>query len=359
MKHERPKSKSGQLADLLRVRIAKGQWHETVPAERSLCQEFLVSRGTVRKALSILESHGLIAAAESTRIGRRVTRKSRGQGRLHAGRSVVVLTPTLSQSPLLLEHIAILREILGRVGVLVEVREVAHLTGIQYPKTQLARIAARSPGAAWVLHKMPHTVQTAAKALGLPCVVFGSTFEDVNLPYIDIDFRAVAAHAAGRCFAKGHSRLAVIVHRTPLAGDAAIVSEISRQLGRTGAEPPLILRHDFHRERLIASLDQRIVPAVGRPHALLIANQHHLLTALSHLQHRGLHIPRDLSLIYLSNDPVTERLSPLPDRYTVGEQLPRRLAKAAQALLDGEIPASCRLLPEMTPGESFAPRARS
>lgn len=359
MKQERPKSKSGQLADLLRSRISKGLWRENVPAERTLCEEFLVSRGTVRKALSLLESDGLIAAPESTRIGRRVARKSRPRTRLHADRSVIVLTPTLSQSPLLLEHIAILRELLGRVGVPVEVREVAHLTGIQHPNTPLANIASKAPNAVWVLHKMPHAVQSAAKSLGLPCVVFGSTFDDLKLPCIDIDFRAVAAHATGRCLAKGHTRLAAIVHRTPLAGDAVIVREISSQLDRSGAPPPLVLRHDFHRERLITSLDQRILPEAQRPHALLIANQHHLLTTLSHLQHRGLRIPQDISLIYLGSDPVTERLSPLPDRYDVGEQLPRRLAKAAQALLNGEIPTSSSILPEMAPGESFAPRAQS
>ena len=356
MKQDRPKSKSGQLADLLRARISKGLWRDSIPSERTLCDDFLVSRSTVRKALLILETEGLIAAAQSTRTGRHVVRNGRTRSRLHADRSVIVLTPTLSQSPLLLEHIAILRERLGRVSVPVEVREVAHLTAMQNPDSALAALAARASNAVWVLHKMPHAVQSAAKSLGLPCVVFGSTFDDLMLPCIDIDFRAAAAHAAGRCLAKGHTRLAVIIHRTPLAGDAVIVREISSQLDRAGAPPPLVLRHDFHRERLITSLDQKIVPPAGRPHALLIANQHHLLTTLSHLQHRGLHIARDISLIYLSNDPVTERLSPLPDRYDVGEQLPRRLAKAAQALLNGEIPTSSRILPEMTRGESFAPR---
>jgi DNA-binding LacI/PurR family transcriptional regulator len=146
----------------------------------------------------------------------------------------------------------------------------------------------------------------------------------------------------------------VLVHRTELAGNAAVITGVSEELRLGNAPPPLVLKHDFNRNRLTETLDREVVASGKRPDALLIVNQHHLLTALPHLLHRGLRIPHDISLVYLSNDPVVERLSPLPDRYDLGNRLVRRLAKAVQARLAGETPASASLLPRMLKGETLA-----
>lgn len=348
-----PKSKTGQLADILRIRIESGEWKETIPPERLLAEDLLVSRTTLRKALEILQHDGWIAPAESSRSCRRIlTPEGKPNSAVPSG-LVVVITPSMFDNPLLLEHLAVLRDLLGRGGARIEVREAARIAELRQPKNELARLAAKFPGAVWILYRMPQPVQIAAGQLGLRCIVYGSVLAGVDLPYVDVDFRAVARHALGRCLARGLRKIAVLVHRTPLAGDTVIVSEITSLLAGAGAPPPVILRHDFNRSRLIDSLDQRIVPADKTPDALIVVSQHHLLTTLPHLLRRGLRIPDDLSLIYLSNDPVTERLSPLPERYDLGGQLPRRLAKAAQAMISGEIPSSARLLPKLKAGETF------
>lgn len=324
-----------------------------MPAERAIAEGYLVSRTTVRQALAHLEADGLISRSTSTRSGRVIVpKRSRADTATATGR-VVVLTPSLRDSPLVLEQLAILRDLLGRSGVQVTVREAARLTALKKVDTSLARLAASHPGAVWILHKMPRQVQAAAARLRLPALIFGSAFGDVDLPSIDVDFRAVARHAGGRCLARGHRHLRVIVHRTPLAGDELIVEALAVELARREAPPPLVMKHDFHRSRLTDALDQRIIPPAARPDALLIVNQHHLLTALPHLLHRGLRIPGELSLVYLSNDPAAERLSPLPDRYNLSERLLRRLATAAQARLAGELPPSALLLPRMLPGETM------
>jgi DNA-binding LacI/PurR family transcriptional regulator len=354
MPTERPKSKSGQLADILRARIASGEWNGALPPERALADEFLVSRTTLRKALETLHAEGLVGASESTRKGRQVAVGKRAAGEPKPGGLVIVLTPSLSNSPLLFEHLAIIREALARSGVLVEVREAAHLSEIRKPDTTLARMVAKHPGAVWILHKMPQSVQMAAQTLRLRCLVYGSTAPGLTLPFVDIDFAAVARHATGRCLSKGMSKIAIIVHRTTLVGDSVIVREVGRQLAQAGAPPPVVIRHDFNRSRLMDALDQRIVHAPDRPQVLFIISQHHLLTALPHLLRRGVRVPGDLSIIYFGNDSVAERLSPLPDRYDLGTQLPRRLAKAILGLLSGDAPAAQHLLPKMLAGESFA-----
>jgi len=338
--------------------MSQGDWNHALPSERALAEEYLVSRTTLRRALAVLHDDGLVSPCGSTREGRVVLFPKRAKAGKRQGDLVVVLTSSLGTSSLLLEHLAILRELLGRNGVRVEVNEAARLAEMGQPKETLARLAARNACAVWVLHKMPLQVQSAAQALGLPCVIYGSAFEGISLPCIDVDFHAVARHAAGRCLAKGMSRLALLVHRTNLAGDAIIVGEITALLAKAGAPAPMVLRHDFNRSRLIDALDLRIVPPGDRPDALLIVNQDHLVTALPHLLHRGLRIPEDISLLYLSNDPLVERFSPLPDRYDLGTLLTRRLARAAQALLAGEPAASCHLLPKMLTGETFTTQAR-
>lgn len=356
--HERhvahPKSKAGQLADLLRVRLSADEWDESLPSERALAEQYLVSRTTLRKALEILHGEGWLGECASTRSGRTVKKSQRKTHSKKRSDKVVLLTPSLNEGPILLEHLAILREMLGRRGMQVEIREIAHLLERKKPQEMLAQLVAKTPGAVWVLYKMPQPLQLAAQHLGLPCVIYGSAFPNVELPSIDVDFGAVARHATGRCLVNGLTRLAVLIHRTGLAGDSIIVNEITAELAKAGAPALLVLRHDFNRARLLDALDLRIVPLSARPDALLVVNQHHLLTALPHLLHRGLRIPDDLSLIYLSNDPVVERLSPLPDRYDLGTLLPRRLATAIQALANGERPVSSRLLPNMIVGESFA-----
>ncbi len=48
------------VADTLRAGILSGKYQRTLPAEQALCTQFLVSRQTVRQALSLLEAEGLI-----------------------------------------------------------------------------------------------------------------------------------------------------------------------------------------------------------------------------------------------------------------------------------------------------------
>ena len=348
-----PKSKSGQLADLLRTRIMAGEWMSSLPSERQLAAEYFVSRTAVREAFRALAEDGLVEAARSTRRGRTVRAGSVEPRTVPRAGQVMLVTPSLRESPLMLEHLAVLREWFGQHGTQVHVREAVRLTEESEPERSLRRWSLASPDTVWVLHKMPAQVQRAAQDIGLKAIVFGSVWPGVTLPSIDVDFRAVVRHAAGRCLARGHRRLAVIVHRTVLAGDAAIVEALGAEMARHEVPPPMVLKHDFNRARLIDALDHRIIPPATRPEALLVVNQHHLLTVLPHLLHRGLRIPHDLSLVYLSNDPTVERLSPLPDRYDLGDRLLRRLALAAQARLAGERPGSVALLPRFLKGETL------
>lgn len=347
-----PKSKSGQLADLLRERVLAGEWSENLPAERFLAEEFMVSRTTLRQAVSILVSEGLVGAAANTRSGRSLRVKTRA-GAGTPPFQVVVITPSLSGSPVLSGQLAVLREMLGHAGLQVHVHEAGALVEQESPEAGLRRIVSRRPGAVWVLHRMPRTIHEVFASLGGPVVVFGSTFTDNDLPSVDIDFKAVGRHAAGLCLSRGCERIALLVHRTYLAGDARIVEAVRETLDRQGVASPVVIRHDFNRARLMDGLDHAFVAGGTACDALLIANQHHLLTALPHLMRRGIRIPEDLSVVYLSNDPVIERLSPLPYRYDSGPALVRKLASTIRAIAAGDAVISREIIPKLLPGETL------
>lgn len=347
-------SKSGQVAQLIRERLQGGAWNGGLPPERDLAAEFLVSRTTLRAACAILESEGLLRPCEHTRKGRTPAKRSfrgtaaRGHGTVH------LLTPSLSDSPILMEHLAVLRGELAKASVAVAVNEIPHILSQSSPRRALNRLFSIHRGAVWVLHKMPMAVQETAAELRVPCVVFGSVFPGIQLPYIDVDFAATARHAANRCFAAGRTRISLVLHRTRLAGDTLAAGEVQRLTRERGLPDPVLIRHDFNRSALIDSLDSWIARPKEFPDAMLVLNQHHLLTVLPHLLRRGISIPGRLSLVHLGNDPVIERLSPLPDRYDVGNALSRGLARMCLTLLAGERPASRRLFPRALRGETLS-----
>ncbi len=273
---------------------------------------------------------------------------ARGSGTVH------ILTPSLADSPILLEQLAVVRGELAKVSATVVVNEIPHIVTQSSPRRALERLFSVHRGAVWVLHKMPLAIQEIAADMRIPCVVFGSVFPGIGLPFIDFDFTATARHAAGRCFAAGRTRLALVIHRTRLAGDALATEEVKRLTRQKGFSDPILIRHDFNRAALIDTLDFWITPPSEFPDAIIVLNQHHLLTVLPHLLRRGVAIPRRVSIIYLGNDPVVERLSPLPDRYGVGTALSSGLARMCYSLLSGERPSSRRLIPRALRGETLA-----
>lgn len=57
----RPRAdRARQVADVLRHQIHTGAYHDGLPAEQQLAAEFFVSRNTVREALAVLKTEGLI-----------------------------------------------------------------------------------------------------------------------------------------------------------------------------------------------------------------------------------------------------------------------------------------------------------
>ncbi|SER55617.1 GntR family transcriptional regulator [Streptomyces qinglanensis] len=60
--HEGPVTPYRQLAEILRARIARGDWAEgrPIPSETRLVQEYGLARSTVRRAIALLAEQGVV-----------------------------------------------------------------------------------------------------------------------------------------------------------------------------------------------------------------------------------------------------------------------------------------------------------
>ena len=86
-----PQSKSEQAVVLLKETIAAGDWGEDLPGERVIAKDLFLSRGCVRKALTILEEDGVIAKPNGTRNRKILKRNSIITGKY---RKVLFLSPS-------------------------------------------------------------------------------------------------------------------------------------------------------------------------------------------------------------------------------------------------------------------------
>jgi LacI family transcriptional regulator len=350
-----------QTADLLRERIARGAWREWLPAERALCELLQVSRSTLRRALAQLQREGAIRAEHGA--GNRIlARAAAPRGRLRT-REVALLAPDPLERlrPSQALWIDELRAMLAERGCRLHV-----LHGRQFfranPGAALEKLVRQHPHGAWVLLMASPACQLWFARRGLPCVVAGSCHAGVELPFRDLDHRAMCRHAAGVLLGLGHRRLAFVAQQAQLAGD--LESEAGFLEGVRGSRHPdatvLLCHHDATAAGIAQTL-RRLVAQKPAPTALLVANAYHCLAVVSGLAGLGLRVPADISVISRDEDPFLSFLVPAPARYVASPRaLARSLLQPVAELLEGG-PVSrraARLMPQFVRGASLAPAAR-
>jgi LacI family transcriptional regulator len=152
----------------------------------------------------------------------------------------------------------------------------------------------------------------------VPCVVAGSIYKDVILPYCDFDHRAACRHAAGLLLGRGHRRIALLVQKSRLAGEKE--SEEGFADG---------VRCSPHKdvEMLVCNLDGTVAGVAGvvrrlmarrpAPTALLMVNAFYYLTATTCLARLGLRVPEDVSVVLCDGADYLPWLLPAPTHYEV------------------------------------------
>ncbi len=280
-------------ANSLRAAIQAGRWRDHLPAERDLCLILQLSRSTLRKALDILRSEGLIEVSRS-----RNSRIVSGNGPSAARSNIVgflVEAPAWEVSRLVSFARVELEQHMHRAGF--ETRVISDLRFLMQGGTsRLEEIVRQTNAICWVLFYSNREQQRWFAERGLPAFVVGHRHENVKLPCIDVDFKAVCRHAAGQLLSLGHRRLALLLPRTPDAGLLAREQGFMEAVSARDGVTYTILRHD----RTSAGISRVLRSAFGRsphPTALIVSDAWHSLSAVSHLIYSGINVPKQVSVI--------------------------------------------------------------
>jgi len=359
----RRQSLVSQTANVLRDEIQQGNWRDWLPGERALCEALQVSRNTLRAALTQLKREGVIRSDHGT--GNRILRQpARRKGALRS-HDVALLSPEALERlrPSMTLWIDQLRAMLSERGCRLHV-----FHGPQYfrtnPGAALEKLVSQHPHGCWILALSNETTQHWFERNTVPCIVAGSVYEGLTLPFRDLDHRALSRHAAGVLMGLGHRKVALLLRKSQRAGDleteAGFVDGV-RQSPHADAEP-VVAYHDATVASICHAV-KRLMEQDPAPTALLVANAYHYLTVSGRLAQMGWQVPQDVSLVSRDEDPFLSFVVPAPARYTASaDVMAKTLLRPVLELLEGGVIThrAIRIVPDFQRGESLAgPRAHT
>lgn len=345
-------SRSTQVARHLKELLRSGQWKRRLPSERAMAAQIGVGRDTIRAALSILEKEGL--ALERSQAGTRLRRmRLPRQGNQSVG--ILLLMRVEMTTYRTLQWLDEFRRILYQQNIKVELYD-----GYVRKRGMLSKLLTAARHDCWVL------VYPNKKALQwclenhLRAVVVGTLDDGIPLPSVDIHYRALCRHAAGRLLQLGHRHLALILHKREWGADA---KSIQGFLEGAHHYPDITTTIEYHdgTPRGIRMLADRLLTYDPMPTGWIIAVAPHFLTAMMHLLGRGIAIPKQISLISQDAEPWQHFVLPEPARYAADIQM---LARQAYCLVQRSIAGKTPILkpvyimPELLSGTTLAPASK-
>ena len=341
--------------------IIRGKWANQLPGERDLSRALDISRPTLRAALLNMEREGLLARKwgapwKITPAARRLASEA------HTSRkdvSVCFLSPfRLEQmEPFMLYAVQRMSEHLGSHGIHVEIVAEPSVSKRDPLPIVFERLA-RHTSSIWLLLRCAPAVQQWFSSKMVPAVIIGSAASGVHLASVDMDYHATGFHAAGRLLSLGHrpERIVSIFPRDPLPGHEAALAGI-REAMRPHEAAMRVVRVSKDHQNLCHELDQLITDLV-RPTALMFMWPLHAVTAITHLGlRRSVHIPRDMSLISLDDDPLLRHVVPAISRYARNADLflSKIIHEINHLIQDAaHKPAPVKMIPESIAGETLA-----
>jgi LacI family transcriptional regulator len=349
-----------QTVVFLSDRIESGEWRGWLPSERALCELLQVSRNTLRAALAELKANARIEAKHGA--GNKIIPPAHTPKPRSRSRDVALLMPEPIERlrPMQSLWIDDMRALLSERG-----RRLHVFHGRQYfgerPGPALQKLVTSSPHGCWILMLAGAAVQHWFRRSAVPCIVAGSTYPGLDLPFRDLDHRAMCRHAAGVLLGLGHRRLALLAPKSARAGDleseAGFVEGVRQSRHRDATA--LVVRHDATGTGLTRAVS-RCLKLEPSPTALLVLQPHYYLAAATRLAQRGVRIPQQISLISRDDDPFLSFVEPAPARYVVGPHvMAKHLLRPVLELTEGQAVTQRGglIMPVFFQGESIGPAA--
>ncbi len=349
-----------QTVAFLHAQIQNGEWRDWLPSERSLCELLQVSRNTLRAALAQMKTAGWIRPVHGT--GNQIIASHAADRARPRSQDVALLTPEPIERLRPMQNMWIddMRALLGERGMRLRVFHGHHYFGAN-PGPALKKLVTRNLHGCWILMRANESVQHWFSKNDIPCIVAGSTYPGLDLPFRDLDHRAMCRHAAGILIGFGHRRIVMLTQKTRWAGDLeseAGFMEGVRRSRHAEAEAVVI----YHEETVasVAHAVRRILKLQPAPTALFVVQPHYYLAVASRLTQSGVRIPEEISMISRDDDPFLSFLAPAPARYVVSPHvMAKSLLPPVLELLEGNAVTqrASLIMPEFFRGESVtAPR---
>lgn len=343
-----------RASDAILEQIAAGHWKGWLPQERSLAPTLSISRNTLRAALQRLRTRGMIEPIRGQGyriIKSEVPRKAGGQ----KTKAVMVLSPEPLGwlRPSLGNLIDELRVLLFQDDIHLEVHSGKHYYRSGTPAL-LKKLVSQHPAVCWILLRSSARVQQWFSRHRIPCLISGTTFPDIDIPSVDVDYRSVGVHAAGRFLGLGHRHLLLLIEDLSAAGLDACLKGFCEVIEKMPGASVTVLKHSDNIEE-IRQLMAKTFSRKTRPTAGLVSNSYFYLTASGALHQLGLRVPEDVSLICTDSDHFLPFLLPRPCHYDFNhESFARKLAQMVNKILHGETlkQKEVRLFPKFIPGDS-------
>lgn len=355
-----------RLAELVSRELVAGmearRWVGWLPRERNLADELHVSRSTLRQALRLLRGEGLLETLHSR--GNRIISsnlKRRGNVKRPVIVNLVVPGATWRLPRVPVNWLDELRAQLATKGCQLQVLHAEQCYS-RRPQRALEQLLRRNPADCWLFRLSTLPLQQLLERHEIPVILTGTAYPEVNLPYIDVDYRALSRHAAGMVIAAGHTRIDLVIDSDSRAGDIEVEAGFREAVRSSGLHPDLqanVLRYEYGVPGVIRLLSN-LLRRSERPTALLVSYAAYCMTIWSYLGSRGFCVPRDISVVALQGPPELMYLTPEPTYYRLNVQAyVRKLIRLIMARIDGNaMQRQTTILPDFVRGASLA-RPRS
>lgn len=322
-----------QAAETLYKAIASGELSDPLPGEVQLSETLKVSRPTLRQAMAILVKKGVIVTSKGkrTRIVHRDTQSSAPLASVCFIVSASLRSATMTVSALL---DSVKLELTAK-GIAWDAIYESQL-GSRQPESRLGEMVAGRPKTCYVLLNSSRRLQQWFARSGQPVLVMGSCHEGIDLPSIDLDYRAVGWHAAGQFVKQGHKNLLLVEPMDPAVGFVA--SEIALKEYLSGVEGARLQVLRAPPDEFLTAFG-RILRGPDAPTAALACRVEMAISVLGCVQQFGKSIPMDFSLIARDDHPIFEVMAPEITRYRCNiNAMARKAVRLMRWLLQGVTP---------------------
>lgn len=324
-------SLAAQAAEILKAQILDKRFENILPGETPLAANLHVSRKTVREALAILESDGVISAAEPGK-RREIILTAESRETRQKSEVVRILLP----SPLKEMHGSaqnLFRAFVQHLRIdeeFVEFHNLPYASAKSDIRTRLHELIDCHPCSLWVVFELTTDVASVMMEKDVNAIACGGV-DSTEIPVVSYHGASAVQHALNKLIRKGHTRIVPL--RAIPTKEAINIEPIFNSVGI----PFDAEYHCPHYEDSASGLNQlltRLFKNQSPPTAFITSSPRDLISLITWLAHKKLSVPEDVSILHIGSEPLLEAIFPKISYYSTNSApIARELARLSNTLL--------------------------